>query len=118
MSLMDINRAYVPACGIYCGDCEYLGKQCEGCGLVQGKPFWADQVPGGVCPIHDCCCNKKELEHCGLCPDFPCKIFTDLRDPGMSDEEFTESLSSRKCALATRTEIGTDMWLIEKAKPS
>ncbi|MEN8155290.1 MAG: DUF3795 domain-containing protein [Acidobacteriota bacterium] len=109
--MSDIN--YTPPCGLYCGDCEYLGKQCKGCGYVEGKPFWTIHVPTGICPIHDCCRNQKELEHCGLCEELPCKIFLELRDPDISDEDFERSLKTREEALRRRAEIGTNKWLQE-----
>lgn len=107
------KKNYAPVCGIYCGNCGYLGKQCEGCGYVDGKPFWTTQIPSGICPIHDCCRNQKQMEHCGLCEDFPCKIFLELRDPDMSDDAFKKSLKTRQEALKRRTEIGTEKWLQE-----
>ena len=48
-----------------------------------------------------------------MCGDFPCKIFLELRDPSMSDEEFQKSLTARQEALKRRKEIGTENWLIE-----
>ena len=34
------DMALAAACGLYCGDCEYLGAKCPGgCAQVQGKPF-------------------------------------------------------------------------------
>ena len=105
------ETAYAPVCGIYCGKCEFLDRQCAGCGNVDGKPFWTYQMPSGVCPLHDCCRNWKHLEHCGLCVDFPCKTFNELRDPNMSDDDFTESLNMRKNNLTIRKEIGTERWL-------
>jgi hypothetical protein len=105
------NVNYAPVCGIYCGSCRFLGQQCKGCGYVEGKPFWAVEVPGGVCPLYACCHNQKHLEHCGLCADFPCKMFTDLRDPNMSDQEFQQSLRERVQDLKRRAEIGTEKWL-------
>ncbi len=107
------DKNLAPVCGIYCGKCSYLGNQCQGCGYVEGKPFWTSQIPSGICPLHDCCHNQKRLEHCGLCEEFPCKIFIDLRDPNMTDEEFEESLKARQQALLRRAEIGTDTWLKE-----
>jgi hypothetical protein len=53
------------------------------------------------------------MEHCGLCEDFPCRTFLELRDPNMSDEEMRESLEARQAALRRRSEIGTDKWLLE-----
>ena len=107
------DKNYAPVCGIYCGDCEYLGKQCKGCGNVKGKPFWTAQVPGGICPIYDCCINQKQIEHCGMCDDLPCDIFLELRDPGINDDEFEKSLSERRKNLIRRKEIGTENWLSE-----
>jgi hypothetical protein len=103
-----------PVCGIDCGACKFLGEQCKGCGHEEGKPFWAAQIPGGICPLYECCHNQKRLEHCGTCIDFPCKMFTDLRDPNMTDEEFQESLSDRLTSLKRRAEVGTQKWLVEK----
>ena len=104
---------YAPVCGIYCSSCGFLGEQCRGCGYVNGKPFWTAQIPSGICPIYDCCRNQKQIEHCGLCADFPCKIFLELRDPNMSDEEFQKSLAGRQEALKRRIEVGTESWLLE-----
>jgi len=109
----DIN--YAPVCGVYCGDCNFLGKECTGCGYVAGKPFWSKMMPSKICPLYDCCRNKEDLEHCGLCDKFPCKTFLELRDPNMSDEEFIESLKTRQEALKRRTEIGTEKWLLENS---
>ncbi len=109
------DKNYAPVCGIYCGDCSFLGAQCKGCGYINGKPFWTEQFPSGICPLHDCCYNQNVLEHCGLCKDFPCKSFLELRDPNMSDEEFEKSLGSRRQSLKRRAEIGTKNWLAEIA---
>jgi hypothetical protein len=56
------------------------------------------------------------MEHCGLCEDFACKVFMELRDPNMTDEEFQESLKARQEALKRRTDIGTEKWLREVSK--
>jgi hypothetical protein len=111
--MKDIN--YAPVCGIYCGECPHLRQQCKGCGYVEGKPFWTAQMPGRICPLHNCCTNEKKLEHCGLCADFPCKTFLELRDPGMTVDEFQKSLEMRKHNLHGRKQIGTEQWLVEKA---
>jgi len=96
------NAAYAPVCGTYCGACQYLGQQCPGCGNVYGQPFWTAQMPNGICPIHDCCRKQRQLEHCGTCDAFPCKTFSELRDPSMSDEKFLESLNTRKTNTHSR----------------
>ena len=109
------NEKYAPVCGLYCGSCEFLGKPCPGCGEVEGKPFWTSQIPSKVCPLHECCRNQKGWEHCGLCPELPCKAFLELRDPSMTDEEFQRSLDTRQTNLKRRAEIGTMQWLLEIA---
>ncbi|MCD4728291.1 MAG: DUF3795 domain-containing protein [Pirellulales bacterium] len=114
--MIDLHHA--PVCGLYCGSCEFLGEKCSGCGYLEGKPFWTVQMPSGICPLHDCCRNQKHIEHCGLCVDFPCKNFLELRDPSMSDEVFKKSLDERKETLQRRKEVGTEAWLEEKAPPA
>ena len=109
----DVN--YAPVCGIFCGDCEYLNKDCRGCGYEEGKAFWTNMMPSKICPLYDCCRNNNNLEHCGLCDDFPCKTFLDLRDPNMSDDEFQKSLALRQKELKRRVDIGTSNWLKEKS---
>jgi len=106
---------FAPVCGIYCGHCAHLGERCQGCGEVDGKPFWTVQMPGGVCPLYECCRNRRNHEHCGLCPEFPCRTFLELRDPSMSDAEFQKSLQDREDTLRRRAEIGTAAWIAEKS---
>jgi len=112
---MTYDRNHAPVCGIYCGSCELLDKQCRGCGYVDGKPFWTEQFGVKVCPLHDCCRNSRRLEHCGLCTDSPCKVFLEMRDPSMSDEEARRSLEARQADLHKRKQLGTDEWLREKS---
>ena len=68
-----------------------------------------------VCPLYDCCVNQKQQQHCGLCSEFPCAIFNELRDPSLSDEEADEALHARQRELVRRKEIGTENWLREQA---
>ena len=110
------NKNLAPVCGLYCGDCDHLGNPCKGCGNEDGKPFWTTQAGMDVCPLHDCCTNKKGLEHCGLCDELPCEIFLTLRDPALSDEEFNASLQKRQTPLNRRRDIGTDRWLEEMSR--
>lgn len=102
------------ACGLYCGDCEFYPEKCAGCGHIDGKPFWAAEYGMVYCALYNCCVNRSGLEHCGECIDFPCEIFTSLRDPAMSDEEFEKSLEKRKSDLLRRKEISTADWLKER----
>jgi hypothetical protein len=81
---------------------------------MQGKPFWTTMFKLDVCPLYDCSVNQRKLEHCGLCSEFPCEIFTSLRDPSLSDEEAEQSLRQREKDLRRRKEIGTEAWLRDK----
>ena len=109
------DRKLATVCGLYCGDCEYLEKQCRGCGHQEGRPFWTTQMKVEVCPLYDCCVNKRQLEHCGLCSELPCKTFAQFYDPSLSEEDAKKSVLSRQDELLRRKEIGTEKWLGEKA---
>ncbi len=108
------DKKLASVCGIYCGTCEYFEKQCQGCGSVEGKPFWTTQMHVVICPLYDCCINRKQVEHCGLCDEFPCKIFTGFYDPSLSEEEAKKQVQTRQEILLRRKEIGTEKWLEEK----
>jgi len=45
--------------------------------------------------MYDCSINKKEFHNCGECGELPCNLFTDMKDPNMSDEEHKESITKR-----------------------
>jgi len=109
-----IDKALAPVCGLYCGSCAYFQKQCQGCGHVNGKPFWTAQIKDKICSLYNCCINQKQLEHCGLCNEFPCETFTELRDPSLGEEEARQALLARQNELVKRKEIGTERWLEEK----
>ena len=102
----DNNLATV--CGLDCGDCEHLGTRCEGCANEKGRPFWTSVIGIDICPLYDCCINKKKLEHCGLCPELPCEIFLTLKDPALSEEEFDQSLQERQDALKRRMQVESE----------
>lgn len=65
-------------CGILCNDCEYYkgekDPKCPGCEDQEGRPFW------GECKLYFCV-NEHDVEHCGLCDEFPCDKFIDAFDP-------------------------------------
>ena len=108
------DKNLAPVCGIYCGTCEHLDTQCRGCGNVEGKPFWTTHMKIEVCTLYDCCVNKKQLEHCGLCDELPCSTFLQFYDPSLSQEEAKESILARQNDLLRRKEIGTEKWIEEK----
>ncbi len=65
-------------CGIVCDDCDWFQGErepaCAGCKEVAGKPFWGD------CETY-ICAEKRGVEHCGQCDDFPCIDFMERYDP-------------------------------------
>jgi len=71
-------RAY---CGAYCGTCEWREKTgCKGCKAQGGKMFW------GECDKAVCCIGKG-FEHCGSCPELPCRKLEELfSDPEHGDD--------------------------------
>ena len=59
---------YESRCGVCCDSCGRKEEvRCRGC-LNMEKTFW-----GGVCGVK-ACCESKGLNHCGLCPEFPCQM--------------------------------------------
>ncbi len=58
-------------CGVECNSCEKKEQGiCQGC-LVIDKPCW------GKCEVK-ACCEGRELEHCGKCPEFPCEMLSTM----------------------------------------
>ena len=104
------------SCGLFCGNCEHLNTKCNGCANQKGKPFWTTLMNIDCCPLYNCCVNIKLLEHCGLCEQFPCATFNELRDPSLTDQEAQKALLERQNDLRKRKEIGTKQWLKEKQK--
>jgi hypothetical protein len=78
-----------------------------------GKPFWTDAMKVEICPLYDCCVNKRTLEHCGHCNEFACEMFNTFCDPNLNPEEARASVISRRQALMRRKEIGTEKWVEE-----
>lgn len=57
---------------VRCNSCERKEQvHCTGC-ITMEKPFW-----GGECQVKFCC-EEKTLDHCGVCPDFPCKMLSSM----------------------------------------
>lgn len=65
-------------CGLNCDSCENRDAcGCPGC-LELEDGNWA-----GECDIKKCC-EEKRLDHCGLCPKFPCDM---LRNTSFDEED-------------------------------
>ena len=85
----------ISACGLDCDECQFYNKECNGCFSMKGKPFWTvEATTAGICPLFDCSINKKRFENCGECFELPCKMFVDLKDPGITDDEHQKSIQN------------------------
>jgi hypothetical protein len=83
-------------CGLVCNECEFYNKTCEGCINIKGSTFWAkEMMPGKVCPLYDCAVNNKGFASCGDCSELPCKMFLDMKDPALSEEDHKKSIEIR-----------------------
>lgn len=72
-------------CGIDCDICKHkIENGCKGCQASRGKIFW------GECDLYKCAVGK-ELEHCGLCADFPCTMLQEW-----ASKENTERIDNLK----------------------
>ena len=84
------------ACGLICSECEFFGKQCNGCHAVKGQTFWAlEHMPSKVCPLYGCSVNDKNFRDCGDCAEVPCKMFREMKDPNSTEEEHLQGLVDR-----------------------
>ena len=99
------DRFLAGVCGKYCGTCDlYALGECRGCAYQLGL------TKHGECAIFQCCIVEHGLEHCGLCDNFPCQIF--------SRSASQDAIQLRLEALSCRSQKGTDQWLAqEKRKP-
>jgi hypothetical protein len=89
-------------CAAACADCnkheELKSNPCKGCNAIEGKIFWTKYLNLEVCPIYTCV-KEKQLKHCGECAQMPCKIYSDMKDPNMSEEQHRQSIKDRVEAL-------------------
>ena len=97
----DCKRRLAAVCGLYCGTCEAFEEEeartCRGCAYQLGLAV------GDECRVFQCCVVERGLEHCGLCPDFPCQLFLASAEP--------MEVQRRYRALLHRVEIGTEAWI-------
>lgn len=105
MSEADIwRRRFAAACGEYCGSCGPVSA-----GICRGCAYQLGLTPAGEeCRIFFCAVVEHGLEHCGLCPDFPCPLFLSSAEPAIVER--------RVQALRRRAAIGTERWLDEQER--
>lgn len=92
----------ISVCGAKCTECKYYKNLCQGCAADKGQPFWcADFFEDKTCPLFKCAVNEKKYQNCGECDDLPCRIFFELKDPEINDEDHKKSINNRVNALKT-----------------
>lgn len=86
----------VTYCGFYCGRCPQFGTACVGCRQGGADPD---------CPARQCA-QKRKVDMCALCGDFPCDKMKDhiTRFPFLKDE------------AGLIKEKGVDLWVTEQEK--
>ena len=93
------------ACGLNCGLCPRYhtegASRCPGCA---GEGFQAVHPPCGVLS----CCQRKGLEYCYLCGEYPCKKYDDA---GLSDSFITHKKQFHDLDKAKK--IGIDAYAAE-----
>jgi hypothetical protein len=83
-------------CGCDCFECDhYKNSKCAGCSQIKGKVYWAGFVNADVCPVYACVVSDRGYRHCGECPDIPCKLWHDLKDPSHTDEQHETGIADR-----------------------
>ena len=84
-------------CGVRCDLCERKESVgCKGC-TEMDAPFW-----GGTCEVKSCC-EGRQLDHCGVCDEFPCEMVATMGisqgfDPEPRLEQLRQWATGRACA--------------------
>jgi hypothetical protein len=86
-------------CAIACTECnsmhdELKQKPCRGCNAEKGQIFWVKFMGLDTCPIYACATNKP-VKHCGECAELPCKIYFEMKDPSISEEQHQQGIRDR-----------------------
>jgi hypothetical protein len=100
------GKLTIPPCGAYCGSCVAYKRNCAGCIETDGRPFHLEQVKVHVCPVW-LCTKSREIEHCGVCDEFPCEEFLSWYDPARG----IITVLRRAGLLMLRKKIGADAWI-------
>lgn len=83
----------IGACGDWCGKCPHFPHECAGCSSKAGE-----------CRFPRCLAGRG-LEHCGLCPQFPCQdLISFVPDDRLPKGYHIDS-------LRYRNQVGARKWL-------
>jgi len=83
------------SCGLKCiTDCKSYRKECYGCNEMQGRVSWAKRFGSERCAIYNCV-HEKKLTSCGECSQMPCRLWFEVRNPFISDKDFSLMLKTK-----------------------
>jgi len=98
-------------CGEFCGSCDnFQGlkePRCIGCETHQGHPFW------GLCRIHTCVVSH-DVDHCGLCMEFPCEELVSHYDPSHPEGQRNALFRTGILAYRAKNGDGKTLTLVRK----
>ena len=60
----------IPACGVFCGGCPTFLKDRSPCPGAEINSQRCEK-----CKTFHLCCKEKEITHCYICKEFPCRKF-------------------------------------------
>ncbi len=83
----------IGACGDWCGKCYHFGHDCTGCSSKASECKFLK------------CLAQKNLEHCGLCAEFPCDDLADF----VPDDRLPRGFHVE--SLRFRARFGKDAWV-------
>lgn len=102
MFAKEVNNMILSPCGVNCEECSAYEKTCKGCREIAGRVWWAEYISTDICPIYKCCVNGNNSFDCGKCKQLPCKLYFDLKDPAITDEEHLVSINARTKLLKSK----------------
>jgi hypothetical protein len=56
-------------------------------------------MPDKVCPLYKCAILDKKYTSCGQCADLSCKLFKEMKDPNISEQEHIKAIGERVARL-------------------
>jgi hypothetical protein len=91
-------------CGVNCSSCHLLEQCGSTCNDHEGKPFYIQGENIDACMIYKCAVLDKGYQTCAQCPDLPCQIYFDWRDPSVSEEDHAKGVQERVKQLKSMLE--------------
>lgn len=83
-------------CGLDCHVCDSFENSCKECSFFKECELPKRHALTGTpkCPIYNCI-KSKGYESCGECEALPCKLWSEFKIPGWTDEQHRQSIIDR-----------------------